>query len=251
MGALAHFFEEEGLATAQISLIREHTEVIKPPRALWVPFILGRPMGAPGDPEFQRQVLIAVLRLLEAPSGPVLEDYPHDAPGIVDEEAGGFVCPVNFARAHTDDSLASALQREIAELAPWYGEALRVRGRTIATLSGLTPAAAGKFITDLIEGASPPTYNDAFNLATALRLACEDIKAYYLEAVAAQPGAHAAEQAREWLWRETTAGNAFFALRDACLASADPGLQRYGGKGLIPLSIAPRPAEWVHEVKWK
>ena len=101
----------------------------------------------------------------------------------------------------------------------------------------------GKFITDLVAGASPPHYRVELELATALRLVCEDIKAYYLEAVAIQPGARAAAEARTWLWHETVAGKALFALRDACLASSDAGLQRYGGKGLIPLSIAPRPAE--------
>ena len=251
MGALGHFFEEEGIATTQISLIREHTEAIKPPRALWVPFMLGRPLGAPGDAGFQRLVLIAVLRLLESPAGPVLEDYPCDAPSAAADDTDGFACPVNFARAETGDDVVSAFQREIAELAPWYGEAVRARGRTIASLSGLSPQAAGRFITAMIADANSASYRSDFDASTALRLACEDIKAYYFEAVTAQPGARAAAEAREWLWRETIAGKVFFALRNACLASSDPNLQRYGGKGLIPLSIAPRPAQWVYEAKWR
>ena len=32
MGGLAHYIEDEGVPTTQISLIREHTEKIKPPR---------------------------------------------------------------------------------------------------------------------------------------------------------------------------------------------------------------------------
>ena len=80
MGALAYYLELAGMPTTQISLIREHTEAIRPPRALWVPFMLGRPLGAPNDPEFQTRVLRAALKLLDAPSGPVLEDYPEDAP---------------------------------------------------------------------------------------------------------------------------------------------------------------------------
>ena len=251
MGALGHFFEEEGIATTQLSLIREHTAAIKPPRALWVPFMLGRPLGVPGDADFQRRVLHAALRLLEAGAGPVLQDYPHDAPHTDDDDAGGFACPVNFAPAQGDGSLAHTLQREIAELAPWYAEAVRRRGRTIATLSGLAAQAAAQFITDLIADTAIAPYRADLDRTSALRLACEDIKTYYLEAVAAQPGARAARAAREWLWRETAAGRAFFALRDACLASRDPDLQRYGGKGLIPLSIAPRPAQWVYEAKWK
>mgnify|MGYP003335126148 CR=1 FL=1 len=66
MGALGHYLEQGGIATTAISLIREHTEAIRPPRALWVPFELGRPFAVPHDAAFQRRVLIAVLRLLEA-----------------------------------------------------------------------------------------------------------------------------------------------------------------------------------------
>ena len=62
MSALGHYLEEEGIATTQISLIREHTEAMKPPRALWVPFVLGRPFGVPNDAAFQRRVVLAALR---------------------------------------------------------------------------------------------------------------------------------------------------------------------------------------------
>ena len=76
MGALAHYLEEVGLATTQISLVRPHTERIRPPRELWVSFELGRPFGALGDPVFQRWVIGKALGLLERKDGPVLEDFP-------------------------------------------------------------------------------------------------------------------------------------------------------------------------------
>lgn len=195
--------------------------------------------------------MYAALRLLEAGAGPVLQDYPHDAPQSDDAEAGGFACPVNFAPPPADESLAGALQRELSELAPWHAEAVRRRGRTLATLSGLSAPAAGEFITSLIADVATPSYSAELDRANALRLACEDLKAYYLEAVAAQPGPRAANDALEWLWRETAAGRALFALRDACLASKDTDLRRFGGKGLVPLSVAPRPAEFVYEAKWR
>ena len=78
MGALGHYLENEGLPTVQISLIREHTEKIKPPRALWVPFELGRPLGVPGNATFQTEALRRTLALLEAPSGPLLADFPQE-----------------------------------------------------------------------------------------------------------------------------------------------------------------------------
>ena len=64
MGALGHFLEREGIPTAGISLVREHTEIVRPPRALWVTFELGRPLGKPDDAAFQTRVLRAQLDML-------------------------------------------------------------------------------------------------------------------------------------------------------------------------------------------
>src|SRR3954470_24111436 len=97
VGALGHYLEQEGIATTQISLAREHTAALAPPRALWVPFMLGRPFGVPHDADFQRNVLLAALKLLERDRGPVLEEYPFDAPhSDLGPEPEGLVCPVSF-----------------------------------------------------------------------------------------------------------------------------------------------------------
>ena len=97
MGALGHYLEQEGIATTQVSLVREHTAALAPPRALWVPFMLGRPFGVPHDADFQRNVLVATLKLLERDQGPVLEDYPVDAPyDDLGAEPEGLACPVSF-----------------------------------------------------------------------------------------------------------------------------------------------------------
>ena len=76
---IARVLEEAGLATTSISLVREHTERVKPPRALFVPFPFGHPLGKPDDPALQQRVIHAALALLDAPSWPVLVDYPEDA----------------------------------------------------------------------------------------------------------------------------------------------------------------------------
>ncbi len=241
MGALGHWLEQEGIATTQISLVREHTAAIRPPRALWVPFILGRPFGVPGDAEFQRRVLLAALRLLEAPSGPVLEDYPEDAPPASTAEGEGFACPVSFGKPPASEGLAGALQREIAELAPWHELALNRCGRTTVALSGLAPGAAAKVISDFIADPRTPAFRNDIPLALALRLATQDLKAFYLEAVAVQPGARAALDARGWFWRGTAAGSAFLEVREACLKCPDEAVRNFGARSLVPLAIAPRP----------
>jgi len=84
------------LPTTQISLIREHTETIKPPRALWVTFELGRPLGVPNDAMFQTRVLLAALKLLEAPSGPLIDDFPEDVPAAA-EGISALACPLKLA----------------------------------------------------------------------------------------------------------------------------------------------------------
>lgn len=48
-----------------ISLLREVTEKVHPPRSLFVPYPFGYPLGRPNDPEIQRRVILAALTMLE------------------------------------------------------------------------------------------------------------------------------------------------------------------------------------------
>ena len=116
---------------------------MQPPRALWVPFMLGRPFGAPNAPEFQRKVLIAVLRLLEAGRGPVLQDFPEDAPvPVIAGDTEGCACPVNLSRpqpgADGKIDAAQALLDEVAQLLPWHDLAIKRFGRTTVGINGLS-----------------------------------------------------------------------------------------------------------------
>jgi len=77
---LAHYFESEGLSTILVGFVREHIEVIRPPRSLFLDFPMGRSMGKPNDPEFQKKVIRAAFELLEASDGPVIEDFPEIIP---------------------------------------------------------------------------------------------------------------------------------------------------------------------------
>ena len=104
MGALGHFLERQGIATTGISLVREHTEKIRPPRALWVTFELGRPLGIPDDAPFQRRVVKAALDLLARTDGPLIGDYPEHVTEAADFT--GWACPINLAPAQVD-SLAA------------------------------------------------------------------------------------------------------------------------------------------------
>ena len=74
---IAAELERQGISTVTLLLLREVGEAVRPPRALWVPFPHGYPLGRPDDPPGQLAVLEAALRLLETAEGPpVLEEYP-------------------------------------------------------------------------------------------------------------------------------------------------------------------------------
>jgi hypothetical protein len=203
-----------------------------------VPFELGRPLGAPGDAAFQTRVLQAALQLLDAPGGPVLLDFPDDAPAVAD--AVSLVCPVSFAAPPEDlshvDLLRAALQREIGQLRTWYDLAVTRRGRTTVGASRLTPEEMGTFIGAFLDGHAPQNPRVDIPLAALFRFAVEDLKAYYSEALTAQPGHNATDSTTlaDWFWRETTAGRVLFAVQEVCKQSEVPGMQVVATSFLIP-----------------
>ena len=219
MGALGHFLERQGIPTTGISLVREHTETVRPPRALWVTFELGRPLGVPDNPIFQRRVAKAALDLLARTDGPLIADYPEH----VEEPADftGWACPINLSPARVD-TLAS----EIDTLATWHDQAAAVQGRTTVGVSGLDMAAAGALVSQALDGSLPP--------AQRLKEAIDDLKAYYLEAASAFPDPGTPRTRKEWLWSETRFGTALLALQPKLAASPERGHQILANLTLIP-----------------
>jgi len=69
--------ERRGIATVVINLLRVVAERVRPPRALFVPFQHGYPLGRPNDSQQQHTVIEATLSLLEdkALAPPALVDY--------------------------------------------------------------------------------------------------------------------------------------------------------------------------------
>ena len=67
--------EREGITTVSISLLREVVSVLKPPRALFVPFPMGFPLGAPNDAGLQHRIIAAALELLDRNDTPILAEF--------------------------------------------------------------------------------------------------------------------------------------------------------------------------------
>lgn len=194
MGAIAHYIEDAGVPTTSISLVRENTERIRPPRALWVPFEFGRPFGAPNEPEFQLDVVRAVLTLLERTDGNViLKEFPKDAPGQnAADSMESVACPMRFRVPAPGDAakLLSRVLSEISQLAPWHEVFLEKNGRSIAGVSKMPIADAARIL-DEIRSTGRATSIQETELGTTLRYATEDLRNWYLEAASARPGGSA------------------------------------------------------------
>jgi hypothetical protein len=76
VGLVAAELERRGVATVVLQLLRHVAERVRPPRALFVPFRHGYPLGEPNAPARQHAVIEAALSMLENPelTPPALED---------------------------------------------------------------------------------------------------------------------------------------------------------------------------------
>lgn len=228
MSALAHRIESLGIATTTISLIRLHTERIRPPRALWVPFQLGRPLGPPGNPAFQRRVLLDALKLLNQSTGPVvIEDFPDDEPGY--EGEAGWIGPT----LRTSDGSLCPMDKELEHLLPIYRAAVAARGRSTVGLSGLPIEEAVRYLMDCLGGRLPTGRSSVFSPAQLMRFAADDVKAFWLEA-ASFAGSPSSRQLADWFWERTAAGHDLVALRASALSSDDASFKAVGSGLLVP-----------------
>lgn len=237
MSAIGWYLEAQGIATVSISLIREHSVALKAPRALWVPFILGRPLGAPNAPEFQKRVLLEALQLLQENQGPVLKDFNEEAPvdelGLYSET---LVCPVSFPRKMQEGELDSRLLNEIGQLQAWHSLAVQVKGGSTTGITGCSPQELGQFIASWLGDQPSQSLKElAYPPAALLKLATDELKAFYYEAKSVQPGKHSAQSIQDWFWFETTAGEVFLALKTKVSSMEDPSF-----KGLATTSLVPR-----------
>lgn len=232
--------ESRGIATTVIGLVRHHMEQTRPPRGLFVPFQLGRPLGEPGDAGFQHRVLGQALALLERDDGPViLEDFPDQAQGWVNTP--GWTPPTLTARARpaTPVEWQAAFAAELTELAPAWEAAQARHGRSTVGLAGLAPAAWPAFCAQFLAGELPHTDTQR-TPGLALRFLADDIKALYGEAAQAAPPFPAPRQVDAWFWRQTIAGQLLIALRGVAEGSENGALKTMGTRFFVPVPWLPK-----------
>jgi hypothetical protein len=242
--------ENAGVATVSVSLVREFTEKVRPPRALWVPFPFGRPLGAPGNTKVQRQVIMKAFSLLSATRGPLIAEFtldPEDEQLDAKYQTLGRKCgPTGCS---LDDLLAGNVSADEAPREIPYGdnlqavldeiEALQPRhreyrdrrsGRTAVGASGCTPeriAEAARGIDAFIRGTPLSRFDEGPGRELPepffSRLLIDDLKSFYMEArieISPEEGANAA-LANDWFWLDTWAGRMIIAARDRFVELTD------------------------------
>ncbi len=242
VGALANYIERAGVATTSISLIREMSEAVVPPRALWVSFPLGRPLGAVDDSEFQKNVIRTAFGLLDTAVEPTIEDYEMQAPDEGLSE--NWSCPLNLS-PESSGSLTERLLAEVALLRPWAIETRRRRGRTLFGASGAgedqvdelvrafaSVAETGKVTSELV-------VDDVawgFEMPLLLRHVADDLRTFYHEALAAQPGDTAPDHnaLNQWIFGETVLGEALLLVADGLTKASDSPMAQLVRGLLIP-----------------
>ena len=65
MGLIARAIEANGIPTVSISITKELTESVGVPRAVFVKWPLGHPLGEPNQPLQQRTMIFEALKLLK------------------------------------------------------------------------------------------------------------------------------------------------------------------------------------------
>ena len=237
---MAHMLEERGLATTVLASVLPQVENTRPPRAIWSPFPLGRPLGEPNDAAFQRRVLLQALRLLERTDGPViLEHFPDDAPSMRDRD--GWKPAVKLPeppRPSTPEDWADAFRDELELVLPVWENFETYFGRTTVGLSFQSVGDWPDFIAEVLAGRLP-TVPEYETTALAMRFLVDDIKAMYAEAAQSDGPAPSIGQIDRWFWRETLAGQMLIALRDVATKSENNALKTVGGRFFVPAPYLP------------
>lgn len=203
-----------------------------------MPFELGRPFGSPNEPDFQRRVLLASLKLLERNDGPFIEDFPDTPPGPP-ADMEGWTCPVNLAAPQNDlsdaEQLAADLKQEAALLRPWYEESVKnFKGRRLDGLTDYAPEEIVDFLVSFVDDPSIESFMADQPIGRALKLTADDLKHFYIQAAMAKPGTISDIQMGDWFYGETLAGKLFIKLRELCLSHEVEALQMIGRTNFVP-----------------
>lgn len=208
-----------------IALVREHVEAVKPPRALYVPYPFGSPLGRPLDADYQHRIIGAGLTLVQEVGSPVLVDFedPHyveqrGAPAQYSEVSGRV-----GAEKRSDVDPAT----ETTRVRQYYQRWIEQRdGRTTVGLTGIQPARFRgiiRFLEAFADGDDVDMRERPADVTLGewIRLCALDLRTMFSEARMAMVDAVTSEEIDLWFWGETSTGYLLQRVKDAMDASGD------------------------------
>lgn len=223
MGVLANIFEAAGLATVGISLVRPQAERSRAPRFLHVDFPLGRPLGRPGDPAFQHDVLRRAFALLPRTDVPVLVDHPE----VIEDEAEE---PAACALPPRHDPDVPAAIDEARGLRAAHRRNLDATGRTlVGRIAG--PDGIDELLATFLRLEAGETLDDVGWDAATLHAAGQDVRAYYEEAALRLADTTGARRIESWFYGTTATGQL---LRSVQTRLKEAGVDRGTWYYLLP-----------------
>ncbi len=208
MSVLAHVFEAAGLVTIALGSQRNQIERTAPPRGLFCDFPLGRPLGRPGDAEFQHRVLAHAFDIVERATAPVVETF---AESIEDDGTGATSCPIP---PRHDPTLAPAVD-EARGLRPAFDRGVARFGDRAGTGRAVAPDDIPAAMAAFVRISEGTPWKEAGIPGVPARVA-QDIRGYYETAALAlvehTPGAW---ETTRWFLNHTEGGKAIKAAREA------------------------------------
>ena len=195
------------MATVAIGSIRGQIYGTAPPRGLFCDFPLGRPLGVPGDPAFQRRVIERAFDMLER-TEPAVEDYE----GVIEDgDSQPLACPLP---ARMDPDVHPAID-EAKGLRPAYDRAIAKYGNRAGAVRLLDADSIPAAIESFIRVAEGHPWKQAGIPGIPARVS-QDIRGYY-EMAAMEIADHtpAAWAGYRWFRDQTKTGEVIKKARDA------------------------------------
>jgi hypothetical protein len=231
VSTLARALEASGIATVSLLSNRQQAETVGPPRGLYCEFPLGRPLGRPLDPAFQRRVLDAAFDLLPRRDAPLIVDFGE----VIEDEADEpLSCPIPPRL----DPAEPAPVSEARGLRAAYERGVERIGMTqvgrVVDADGV-PEAIRTFVR-VVEGTP---WNEVDYPGGEPATVLMDIRAYYEEAaLGLSDHVPAARASESWYYRKTRTGELMRRYLDV-VKDADPPFP--GAFYVVPASQTDEP----------
>ncbi len=161
--------------------------------------------------------------MIETCESHTIDDFSDDDPRAID----------NPEWLPPDIQSGTSVSDECSALKSFYQRQCVSNSRTAVGISGISINDAANLIDEVIAGSPPRRMHDDISPIVSLRLAMDDLKAYYMESALAN-GAPSSQQLQNWFWFDTTLGQQIRQLRIRFMENENSKLAALGERFSVP-----------------